>query len=192
MTRFWLIMICIFFGTVAPASAGMRRYAISAEQVAGAVGRMGVQVTASQVSLLTDVGSSTPVPALQVRSVEKFEGGRFVVRMECASGDECVPFMASIQMREAGATQFADVAGRMSLLRSSYSNSEPAARPREIVIRNGSPAVLQLDGEHIHIKIPVICLGSGSAGEKIRVTDKDHRRVYLAEVVESGLLRGKL
>jgi hypothetical protein len=95
-------------------------------------------------------------------------------------------------MDQSGAAKMEDVAARLSILKTSYSNSAGQPRPKQIVIRNGSPAMLQLDGAHVHIRIPVICLESGAAGQTIRATDKDRRRTYAAQVVDNGLLQGRL
>lgn len=175
---------------LAPAESG--RYAIGAEQVAATVSSIGVPVASGQVSILADAVAATPSPVLQLRVVERTGVGRFSVRIECENGNDCLPFMASVQMDQSGATKMEEVAARLSILKTSYSNSGGQPRPKQIVIRNGSLATLQLDGAHVHIRIPVICLESGAAGQTIRATDKDHRHTYAAQVVENGLLQGRL
>jgi flagella basal body P-ring formation protein FlgA len=65
-------------------------------------------------------------------------------------------------------------------------NAKPAA------IRSGSAATLLLDGPRIHIQLSVICLESGEPGKTIRVTSKDHKQVYTAEIIDGTLLRGSL
>ena len=60
------------------------------------------------------------------------------------------------------------------------------------VVRAGSPAVLLLDSDHVHIRLSVICLENGSTGQKIRVESKDPRQTYVAEVIDGGILRGSL
>jgi hypothetical protein len=191
MTRNRLIAGCIVFAAVGwPALAATRHYAVSAEQVAASVTGLGVQLMPDQVSLLTDVTATTPTPSLQVRFVERVEADRFMVRLECGSQEDCMPFIASVHASGETATRLSAVSLRSSL-RGSLSSSDSNTRSDAVFMRSGSRAILQLDNEHVHIRIPVICLESGVAGKTIRVTDKDHTRVYSAQVVQAGLLQGR-
>jgi hypothetical protein len=193
MTRFNLILACIVFAVVPqPVIASAGRYSISAEQIAVAVGRMGVRVSPRQITILADVVATTPAPVLQVRSLERLDADRFMVRLECMNEENCLPFMAGIQVDKNEATQLASISSRGYL--QSGAIPEPAQQPEpgSVVIRSGSSAVLQLEGPHIHIRIPVICLQNGAAGQTIRATDKDHRRIYAAQVIDFGILRGRL
>ena len=193
MTRFNLILACIVFAVVPwPALAATGQYSISAEQVAASVNRMGVQIAPGQVTILADVVAARPSPALQVRSLERLDADRFMARLECVNTADCVPFMASIQVDKNGATQLASISSRQSPQGQRILGIGPQPGPESIVIRSGAPAMLQLEGDHVQIRIPVICLQSGAAGQTIRATDKDHRRIYAAQVVSNGLLRGRL
>jgi hypothetical protein len=62
----------------------------------------------------------------------------------------------------------------------------------QAVVRAGSPAVLLIEGDHIHIQIQVVCLENGAPGQTIRASSKDHRQTYTAKVGEDAVLRGKL
>jgi hypothetical protein len=42
------------------------------------------------------------------------------------------------------------------------------------------------------VGLSVICLQNGITGQTIRATSKDHTVVYTAEVVDGGLLKGRL
>ena len=61
-----------------------------------------------------------------------------------------------------------------------------------VSIKQGAPAILLLDGEHVHVTLSVICLESGTPGQKIRVTTGDRKQIYLAEVVDANRLKGTL
>lgn len=52
--------------------------------------------------------------------------------------------------------------------------------------------ILLMDGNHIHIKLSVISLENGSAGQTIRVSSQDRRQVYTAQIVDGTLLRASL
>jgi hypothetical protein len=153
---------------------------------------MGVQIAPGQVTLLADAMATTRTPVLPVRFLEQLDADRFMARMECANSAACLPFMASIQVDKNEANQLASISSRQSLQSRPASGNGSRSMPESIVIRSGSQAILQLEGDHIQIRIPVICLQSGAAGQTIRATDEDHRRIYAAQVVDMGLLRGKL
>jgi hypothetical protein len=193
MNRDRLIFGCIVFAAVAwPAMAAPARYAISTEQVASAVGKMGVKIDPSQVTLLTDVVAASPSSALQVRSVEQLGSNRFMARLECTNGEDCLPFMASVRVDREEAAQLVTASSKLSLLKDSSAETTSQPRNKPILIRGGSHAVLQMDGAHIHIRIPVICLQSGSEGQTVRATGTDRRQIYAAKVVGDGLLQGSL
>jgi flagella basal body P-ring formation protein FlgA len=59
-------------------------------------------------------------------------------------------------------------------------------------VRKGSTATLLLDSDRVHIRFPVVCLENGVPGQKIRVTGVDRRQVYMAEVIDGTLLKGRL
>jgi len=193
MMRNKLIAGCIVVAALTwPALAASEHYPIGTGQIAATVARMGVRIAPSQVTLLTDVVANTPNPALQVQFLQRSGADRFLVRLECESKEDCLPFIASVHVDQGEATQLAAVSSRLSLLKEPFSSSVSGSRPETIVIRSGSSATLRLDGEHVHIRIPVICLENGSTGQTIRSTDKDHRQVYKAQVIADGVLQGKL
>jgi flagella basal body P-ring formation protein FlgA len=61
-----------------------------------------------------------------------------------------------------------------------------------ILLRAGARVLLVMDGERLHIEVPVICLENGEAGRTIRVSGLDHRQTYVATVVDAKLLKGTL
>lgn len=179
----WLILVV---AATAPAVAAPTRYAITPAQVAAAVSGAGMQVDPSQVALLTGVVSKGPDPQLAVRSIEPQEGHRAIARLQCADHSQCLPFVVAIQLsRQSSAAPHAVPASVISV-------SEPVSRPSAAVsLRQGSSAVLLLESGPVHITLPVICLQSGSAGQTIRVTDRERRQIYMAQVVNENLLKGR-
>lgn len=180
----WSIVLA---GAALPTAAAAQRYAITNGSIAATISRVGVQVSADQVTPLSDVVSSKPAPVLRVRSVSRLEDGQLLARLECAASEECLPFFVSVRTGQTGNTQ-AD-GGSVSQL--PVSLSQPSA-PRSVVLRAGAKATLELDGSHVQIRMPVVCLQSGGIGQTIRVMDKSHRQVYTAEVVEDGFVKGRL
>jgi len=95
-----------------------------------------------------------------------------------------LPFFVAVSWSQAEAAQPALAAFSSSATSQTGSNS--------YVVRAGSPAVLLIEGDHIHIQIQVVCLENGAPGQTIRASSKDHRQTYTAKVGEDAVLRGKL
>jgi hypothetical protein len=178
----WSIVIA---GAVVPAMAATPgHYPISTGDVAATINASGMAVSPDQITFLAEVVATRPAPALKLRSVEKIGSERLSVRMECIQNDECLPFFVAIQADGQSEEQIAAIISR---------NPVTGIAPRAAaVVRAGSTVNLFLDGEHVHIRIPVTCLGSGAPGQTIRVEDKSDRLVYSAQVVDASVVRGRL
>jgi hypothetical protein len=121
--------------------------------------------------------------------MERWGDRRMKVRMDCASTQQCLPFFVAINLGKDDAVPPPVVA--------SPSRPAPVAPPAKpdpsaYVVRAGSPAVLLLEGDHIHIRISVVCLENGVPGQTIHVISKDHRQNYTALVADSAELKGGL
>jgi len=172
---------------VLPVAAKTGNEAITAAQIAGAISDAGIKVSADQVTLLSDVVSRTASPALKVEGMERLAGHRLRVRLDCSKPEECLPFYVIVRADESGAETFAP-----PLVQSSSAIS-PARQPAStFAVRAGAPAVLLLEGSHVHIQLSVVCLENGAPGQTIRVASPDRRRTYMAEVVDGTTLRGRL
>ena len=170
-------------GAVSPAMAAPGHYPISAEQVAATMDRIGMRIAPDQVTLLTEVVATTSAPRLRVNSVEPWSDGRLRARLECESPEQCLPFFVGLRVNGAQS----EAAGALPEL--------PVAAPRlarAIAIRNGDEAILRLDSERVHIRLSVICLENGAQGQTIRVTTKDRKMTYRAQVVDGATLQGRL
>jgi hypothetical protein len=183
-----LIEITILFAALGlPAKAASGRQLITAGQVASAIGDAGLPVSALQISLLTNVVANTSDPVLKVTSIGTWEANSSRVRLVCVSSAECLPFVVTVRREPNDRSE-----------RIIASNPQPSQRTlaefarSKIVVRMGSPAVLLLEGGHVHIQLAVICLENGVVGQTIRVAGRERNHTYLAEVCSDGLLRGTL
>ncbi len=174
----------LFSALAAPAFAGSGHYAIRPERIAGAMATMGMQVSAAQLTMLTDAVASTADPQLKVQSMQRWPGDRVMVRMECANREECLPFFVSVRL---GSGQSDQVAMANVAMTVQGNNQRPV-----MVVRAGAPATLYLDGDHIHIRVAVVCLQSGAVGQTIRAAGPDRQQTYTAQVAGEGVLRGRL
>jgi hypothetical protein len=167
-----------------PALAASGHYAISPERVAGAMAAMGMQVSTAQLTMLSSPVATTAEPELRVQSMQRWPGDHVVVRLECENQQECLPFFVSVRLGSDSASQIAA--------------ANAAVTPRNIrtapamVVRAGSPATLFLEGDHVHIRVAVVCLQSGAVGQTIRAEGPDHQQTYTAQVAGNGVLKGRL
>jgi hypothetical protein len=176
-----LVLTGLSASTALPAAAAAGRNAITTEQVAAALGGAGMRISPQQVVLLSNVVATTSAPALRVESMERWGDDRMKVRMNCAS-QECLPFFVAVNL---GKDDLAAGPGQPPL-------STARIDPSSYVVRSGSPAVLLLEGDHMHIRVSVICLENGAPGQIIRVATKDHRQTFTAQVATRDVLKGGL
>jgi hypothetical protein len=57
-------------------------------------------------------------------------------------------------------------------------------------MKAGTHATLMIDDQRSHIQVAVVSLENGIVGHRIHVASLDHKRTYVAEVVNDRLLRG--
>ena len=183
-TLFTLALLC----AALPAMAASERYSIRAESIAAAMNGVGMQVEPKQVTLLSDVVATSSAPRLRVESMEKSTGHGVLVRLECATSEECLPFYARIRPSAEDEAKSSTPA-----LPAQFQDPQSReARSRTVEMRVGSTATLLLDGQRVHISLPVICMENGAVGQKIRVTSPDRQRTYMAEVIDGARLKGSL
>jgi hypothetical protein len=185
MKYFQRIVSCVIAAAVAlPAVAASSRQAIiTPAEIAAAVNSFGIPIAPQQIELLANAVANTSHPQLRVQSVQRWENGKMMARLSCADAGQCVPFFVGLHVDQ-GVQPHAVAAF------STVAAAQPPARTP--AVRSGMPATLFLDGDHIHIRLNVICLQSGTRGQTIRATDKDHRVVYTAQVTDNGILKGRL
>jgi hypothetical protein len=169
-----------------PAVAASDRVSITPQQVAQAINGTGMNVSADQVVLLTDVLATNRAPGLKVVSMQRWGDRQIKFRLDCVKADECLPFFVAVRWSQAQPmpSVFAGTSSTAMNPAESGSNS--------FVVHTGSSAVLLLEGDHIHIQLPVVCLENGAIGQTIRVASPDRRQTYRVQVGNDAVLRGKL
>lgn len=188
MTHFRRLGITVLYAAMTLAAKAAGREAITTAQVAAAIKDAGLNVAAGQVTLLSDVVAKTSAPALKVESVGPWLGNSARVRMDCVVSDECLPFVVTVRRSQSPVSEAAWVPSSQQA-----SRRLPVDAPKsKVMVRIGSPAVLLLDGGHVHIQLAVICLENGFVGQTIRVAGKRREQTYMAEVCSDGVLRGTL
>lgn len=185
----WLLSV----GMVVPAVAQRSRYPVTAAEVAGALSRMGIQVSPDRIVFLSNVVANEEDPQLKIKSIELGEDRSGSVRLACTHSEQCLPFVVELRPKSQGVSaapkQVRTYRTAPQIQRPEPPVQRPAPGPD---VRWNSQAVLVIVAPHMQIRIPVICMQNGSVGQTIRVTSPDHRQSYNAEVVGRGLLRGNL
>jgi len=187
MKRFWPALFFLIPVAVSlPARASDARSAITSAEIAAAVNRFGIPAAPQQIVLLSNIAATSRAPQLQVESVQRWNNGQLMVRLSCADTAECVPFFAELRLNPQTQTQVLAQANpapvAVNLQRSS----------RVPLVRANLPATLYLDGDHVHIRLTVICMQNGTLGQTIRASDKDRKIYYTAQVADNGVLKGRL
>jgi Chaperone for flagella basal body P-ring formation len=160
---------------------------IGPQQIAAALSSGSMAVSPSQVMLPSAVAARSTDPSLDVLSIENMDGARWKVKLRCRENGACLPFYAIVswpspEISERAAYQWS------GLHPSALSPQPPVEGPW--LVRAGDAATLVFESTHVRIQLPVICLGNGIAGKSIRVTTTDHKKIYRAEVVAAGMLKG--
>jgi hypothetical protein len=176
-------LVCV----ATPAFAASGRYAIGVDRIAAAMADMGMQVSPGQLTMMTTPVASTAEPQLRVQSMQRWPGDRVVVRMECESQQQCLPFFVSVRLRAESASMAPAAA-----LAPAPMAPQKVQTSQDAVVRAGSPATLFLDGNRIHIRVAVTCMQAGKIGETIRAQGPDHQQTYIAQVTGAGMLKGRL
>jgi hypothetical protein len=186
MTKYRFISALALAAAAAfPAAAASTHNAITTGQVAAAMAEAGMQISPKQVELLSDVVAATPEPALKIRSMEPWGDHRMMVRLDCAQREECLPFFVAVRFNQGDEIRPIDTDQPPAFIHTRTVVSAPT-------IRSGAYATLLIDGGHVHIKLSVIAAENGTTGQVIRVSSKDRKQIYTAEVVNGTTLRGSL
>ncbi len=185
----------------ASASDATPRYEITAPQVTSALAQQKFPTDGLTIKFATPVTSSAPAPQLVIQSASMTSPHETRLRMGCVISNECLPFYAYASWPENGPTVDLPAVFEAKKLEAkkleakkleAKKRSAPAPSRTEASLRAGTAATLMLEAGRVHIKLQVVCLEGGSVGDTIRVTGKDHKQSYSAEVVGSNLLKGSL
>lgn len=193
---------------LAPAAAAtnQQRFPIESTQVKAALQTAHFSASGAEVVLLAHLTSTTTEPRFEVSEVLPWGTRSAHVRLVCMPSEECLPFYVAVEWPSVSLARSALLAAGVpasaidraegvtpssAMAFAPRTTAKTAAEPVDVV-RSGSRALLEMDGERLHVQVPVICLESGAAGNTIRVTGLDHRQTYEALVIDGKLLKGRL
>jgi hypothetical protein len=191
--------------SIANAQHPPHRFPLTASQIVSAMEDRQLPTRGVQVSLAAAMTASIEDPPLEVQAVTLLSSHQVRLRISCRDRTQCLSFFAIATYPEdlkpatlkpttdsptsvvgrpvPSASTVAEAPVNSALVKSGKSVKQP-------IFRSGAPATLDFDEERIHIRIEVLCLESGAVGDKIRVTSRDRKQVYVAQVVTPTLLKG--
>jgi hypothetical protein len=168
---------------LAPCSAAVtERTPVSEERVLAALASVPLPGQKPQVQILSAVTIKAPAAVLQVAGIERWKDKDALVKFRCTKG-ECLPFYVALHWQTFEQRE-------MALAASSVKRTVGASVRQQLLVRAGQQATLITTNNKFKARTPIICLQAGTQGQKVRVATMDHKRIALAEVVDSGVLRG--
>ncbi len=172
-----------------PAPSATRKTCVLGEQqIAVAISTSQVQVSPEQIKPLANVVATQPSPRLDVVSAEAWGQRRSKVRIACHEARECLPFWVAVNWPDEISARQAVVAWE----RSNRNSMRVLAKRQAPVLRAGQATTMVVDSGRVHLQLPVICLQNGVIGRTIRVSTRDHKQVFAAEVISSDMVKGKI
>lgn len=200
------ICLCGSASSLAIAQGVHGRFPLSTTQIVNAMQERQMMTEGVQLSLSVPITTIAANPLLEIRDIAPVNAHEFRLRIACRDRSECLPFFAIATYPEATGTSASHAKADQQPV---PARSLPAARAVAEVpvastaikatnssetplLRSGSPATLDFDGERVHVRVEVICLESGATGDKIRVATRDHKQIYVAEIVAPRALKGTL
>jgi hypothetical protein len=198
---------CAIAVNIAPAQEARPRFPVGPADVITAMQRRQLPTQDVKVSIAMPITVRSANAQLEVQSVALVDSHEIRLRMSCHDRRDCLPFFATATYPEVVDEKALPVkheqaaaaipAAEEHLPHSSAAVSEVKSTEHEAavaapILKAGSAATLDIEGDRIHIQLDVICLAAGAAGDKIRVTTRDHKQVYVAQIATPTLLKGSL
>ena len=160
------------------------RTPISRERILGALHSSGISILPEQMEELSGMTAAEPNPPLKVLSIDMLDGESDKVLLRCEHPSTCLPFYVLVHWGRA----------ENGSLRPGRTEKPVRSDPRveNALVRSGRTVILLLEGEYIHMKLPVLCLQNGERGQQVRVISRDTKKRYVARVTGRGVVTSAL
>lgn len=174
------------------AHAQAPRFSVTSEQVVAAMQGHAWSTEGVRVTLPAAITAAVADPKLGVAMASMLTAHEARLRIVCRVPAACLPFYATATWPEstesvAPPSDRSAGSGERKTPASAADNESSAGR-----LRAGAPVTLLLEGERVHIQMRAVLLQGGATGEKVRVATRDRKQTYVAEIVNSTLLRGSI
>jgi Chaperone for flagella basal body P-ring formation len=183
LRAFAIVTLLFFTGKVSLLRADDNgRTLISRERILSALHSSGIPVVPEQMEQLSQITAAEDKPLLRVVSVDVMDGESDKVLLRCEHTNTCLPFYVLVHWEHSGEGSLTRHGRPDDDLARSGPNSE------NFLVRSGKIVKLVLDGNYIHMTLPVLCLQSGGRGQRVRVISKDTKKRYVARVTGPGVV----
>ncbi len=163
---------------------------ITTDGVVKAMQARQLPVDGVHVDLAAHISATVELPVLEIQSAVLLNPHSARLRVGCQVHSECMAFYASAQWP--ATSQPISTA----MLAASVGRPVPGAGGGAVkavsALRPGSHAVLLIDQDRIHIRLPVICVQGGAAGDKVKVTTANRQQLFEAVILNNEELKGTL
>ena len=179
-----MVTVLLLAGTGASVRADdAPRTPISRERILGALHSSGISILPDQMEQLSGMTAAEPNPPLKVLNIDMLDGESDKVLLRCEHPHTCLPFYVLVHwgQRKGG-----------SAARRGQRAQESAQHPGNLLVHSGKTVVLMLEGEYVHMTLPVLCLQNGGRGQEVRVISKDTKKRYVARVTGRGVVTSAL
>ena len=122
--------------------------------------------------------------AIHVTSARASFAGTWVLRLDCGSRRDCLPFHAMLRLPEAQPLRLAGTGAASRLLEVSAVRNRPA-----VLVHSGEQVTLVEEFSGLHLRAKAVCLGSGGLGDQVRVQNKSTHRILQVTVAGESLVR---
>lgn len=183
-------------------------FPVTSSQIVSAMQSRQLPTQGAQIRIAAPITASLENPQLDIQAIALISPREVRMRLSCRNRAVCPAFFALVSYPqgenapslpakfEASASALPAVSGIQQQSRTTAvaapEPKSPNAGPAEPTLRIGSPVMLQIDSARVHILIEVVCLENGSIGDMVRVTTRDHKHSYVAQIVTPTLLKGSL
>lgn len=139
-----------------------------------------------KMQLLAPLSLNNPSAAFRVMGIEKWQENSAMARIRCMKSGDCMPFYILLRWPS---TEERDASLHAPVLLKARPQPHTS---KDVAVRSGDKVTLVLQNEKFRIVTPVTCLENGVVGQTIRVRRVDNKKIQLAEVEESGVVKGIL
>jgi hypothetical protein len=188
---FAILTVLFLTGTITRLSADDNgRTPITREAIVATLNTSGIGIEPDQLEQLSAMSSAEANPQLRVMSVDTLDADSDKVLLRCEHSTACLPFYVLIHWGKPGDKTRPGRSSQASSQNAGQASSGQQAE--DWLVRSGKFVMLMLDGEYIHMILPVLCLENGGRGQQVRVISKSTKRRYVARVTGPGLVQSAL
>ena len=168
------------------------RFPVTSDQVVAAMRERQLPIEGLHVIMPASITATLDHPNLEIESMTLLSPHSAQLKVACREHGVCLAFYASATWPAQSASVTLPPGLGHTDVQTGGAKLERVAARRDPALRAGSQATLMIEGDRLHIRLQVVSLQNGAAGDKVRVSTPDHRQTFTAEILSPTLLKGSL